>query len=83
MGLAQTIKFQYKKEDLEDLLLSLEYEKIKDDFYRKLIPGMDIEIKIIDEGIYIHRSGKYFEDLGKLIDGLGRITVEITIEDYP
>jgi hypothetical protein len=42
-----------------------------------------IELKIIEEGIYIHRADNYFEDLGKLIEGLGNISKSITIEDYP
>lgn len=83
MGLAQTIKFKFIREELENLISSLDFAKIENDYFKKTIPGMEIEIRIIEDGIYIHRSGQYFEDLGKLVEGLGKITEVITIEDYP
>lgn len=83
MGLAQLIKFKSNTEELEKLLLSLEFEKIDENYFKLNNPERIIEIKIVEDGIYIHRAGIYFEDLGKLIEGLGNITEAITIEDYP
>ncbi len=83
MGLAQLIKFKAHNDELEKLILSLEYEKTDNANY--IIENSDkkIELQIVEEGIYIHRAGNYFEDLGKLIEGLGNISESITIEDYP
>jgi ABC-type uncharacterized transport system substrate-binding protein len=83
MGLAQLIKFKSNNEELEKLILSLEFDKIDSSNFIIDNSEKKIELKIIEEGIYIHRAGNYFEDLGKLIEGLGNISESITIEDYP
>jgi hypothetical protein len=82
MGLPQLIKFKANDEEIVNLILSLEFEKINKTNFIIDNSEKKIELKIIEEGIYIHRAGNYFVDLGKLIEGLGNISKSITIEDY-
>ena len=81
MGLAQFIYFKSSQEDLIKLLKELGYEMLEDGSFNKQKSEMSIEIRIIERGIYIHRSGDYFEELGILIENLGSIASSIAIED--
>lgn len=49
--------------------------------YTKRNDSFKIELAIEPWGLYIHRSGEYYYELGLLIEALGRITGSITIED--
>ena len=83
MGLAQTINFTSKNEDIIDVLLRLDYISNDKINFLKKNDIMTIDIKIIETGIYIHRSGDYFKALGLLIEAIGDIAIELTISDYP
>ncbi len=83
MGLAQLINFKSSNEDIIDVLMRLDYKSTdKINFYKKNYE-MTVEIKIIETGIYIHRSGEYFKEIGMLIEAIGNIASELTISDYP
>ncbi len=51
MGLAQIIKFTYSSQELDELLLSLRYEKYSDGYILKTA-NCSIEIQITGEGLY-------------------------------
>lgn len=80
MGIEQNIEFEYKLEDLTQLLESLDYE-VQDLGYIKQDSNFTIELYIEDTGLVIHRSGHYFSEFGLLIEKLGLIASSIKIED--
>ena len=82
MGLAQTFQFKCDRTELEELLLRLEYNKIDQDRFGKSRTGMQIDIKITQEGLIMHRSGDYFEDLGMLVEAIGEISSKLSISDF-
>ena len=81
MGLSQNIKFSARRDDVIKILDVLEFNKQGDEFYVYTTDGCKIEVYVTSFGLHIHRSGNYFEELGKLVEGLGNITSSITIED--
>ena len=89
MGLAQKLHFQYSSPDeIEEFL-----KEFSESFHLQkkgnllIISSNDaddfiIELAIEDYGLYIHRSGNYFEIFGMLIEELTGKFGKTTIEDY-
>ncbi|MBL1212219.1 MAG: hypothetical protein HND52_02580 [Ignavibacteriae bacterium] len=80
MGLRQQLRFEYKEDDLTKLLKDIGYVKSGLLFIKKE-NNFEVELGIEPYGLYIHRSGNYFEEFGFLIESLGNITTEIGIVD--
>ena len=89
MGLSQKIKFNYSDRfEVEEFIRNVfQCQKVTVEKELFVITPKDnddflIELAIEDYGLYIHRSGKYFEMLGILVEQLTGKFSETTIEDY-
>ena len=88
MGLAQIIQFQYPNTAKLEKFIS----EFCHDYYLKKDGNMfivsslkddyQIELVIENYGLYIHRSGNYFEIFGQLIEAISGKFGKTTIEDY-
>lgn len=89
MGLSQKIHFQYSNHDeieefIKEFAESFHLER-KDDLLiisSKDAGGFIVELVIEDYGLYIHRSGNYFEIFGMLLEEITGNFGKTTIEDY-
>ena len=88
MGLAQKIQFQHSGSDeIKNFILKFcqpyQPEQIISLFILSLPGGKGyrFEMAVESYGLYLNRSGNYFEILGKLIEELTGSFGKITIED--
>lgn len=82
MGFSQYLRFDYKEKELVELLMNLDFKK-EDKLFIYRNEDVLFEVAIENYGLYSHRSGNYFEILGKLVESIGDISTSLTIEDYP
>jgi hypothetical protein len=84
MGLAQKFYFEYEKvNDIEKILIGLSTHKsnnlwIISEYNQRV---MLVECGIEDYGLYMHRSGDYFEIVGILVETLTGAFGKISSED--
>jgi hypothetical protein len=89
MGLSQKLHFQYSNfDEIEDFIKefgeSYHLER-KDNLFiisSKEADSFIVELAIEDYGLYIHRSGNYFEILGMLLEEITGKFGKTTLEDY-
>ena len=89
MGLSQKIHFQHVDQDEVENFInrfceSIDCEK-KDNLFILSSAGDNgyrIELAVENYGLYIHRSGNYFEIFGMLLEEITENFGKTTIEDY-
>ena len=89
MGLAQKIQFHHSssvevEKFISNFCQSFPFEKVGDLFILSSPNNSSyrIELAVENYGLYIHRSGNYFEILGKLIEEVTGKFGKVIIEDH-
>lgn len=89
MGLSQKISFEYsERDDIEKFINEVfQAQNIRKENQLFTITPKEsgefiIELAIEDYGLYIHRSGEYFEMFGILLEQITGKFSKATIEDY-